>query len=694
MAMSMAPGLSQVLVYEAPYGLNSVNDDMLNQIAVDDLANQISCSWYIGIDSTTDFIFQEMAAQGQSFYIASGDFGAYYFDAFPAQSDPNITVVGGTTLTTSGPGGARTAETVWNWFTSGSGPDASSGGISSTYAIPYWQQAVNMSSNQGSSIWRNMPDVALTADNVLVVSASTSETVGGTSCAAPLWAGFTALINQQGAQNGLPPVGFLNPAIYVAAQSALYPSLFRDITTGNNTNYNGSTKYYAVPGYDLCTGWGTPNGQALINVLAPPDSLILLPRGGVSFAAANDYPLSIESQTLALKNPGTTNINWALGPVPSWLGVSVSHGSISPSQDSFITLAAIGAATNLPPGEYVTNLLLTNLTAGVTHLVPVFLDVFDPLLITPDSGMTVIGPPGGPFDETSETFYLTNFASVPMDWTAQSTSSFFDLSPASGTLQPGASIAVVATLDPSASNILISAQTGNFLFTDLNTTNTQSQPFTLTVGNGGFETGDFSDWTLDGDPYPDNFVAGGFTWDDYVHSGEYAALLGEAGKTASLSQTLPTVAGQLYQVSFFLNNPTGDTPNSFEVIWGGSNLFSQVSVPALEWTEKGFAVFATNAATTLEFVARNDDDVFGLDDISVTPIGSPTFSSAVVSNSSLYISWNAVPGAKYQLQFSTDLISWITSGEPTPATNSIMTVKKTIQRADPQQYYRLYLIAQ
>jgi len=340
MAISMAPGLSQVLVYEAPIGITSVNDDLFNQIAVDDLANQISCSWYYTIDPTTDFIFQEMAAQGQSFFTASGDFGAYYFDTFQAMGDPNITVVGGTTLTTSGAGGAWASETVWNWFTSGEvPPSASSGGISSTYAIPFWQQAVNMSSNQGSSAWRNVPDVSLTGDNVLVVYAETSIIVGGTSCSAPLWAGFTALINQQAAQNGRAPMGLLNPAIYAAAQSALYPSLFHDITTGNNTNYNGSTKFYAVPGYDLCTGWGTPNGQALIDALAPPDSLVVLPRGGLSFAVINGFPVPIESQTLALKTAENTSINWALGPVPSWLGVSVSHGAVSPGVDSFITLA-------------------------------------------------------------------------------------------------------------------------------------------------------------------------------------------------------------------------------------------------------------------------------------------------------------------------------------------------------------------
>jgi hypothetical protein len=694
----MAPGLSQILVYQAPYGLTSVNDDLLNQIAVDDLANQIACCWVYSIDSTTDFIFQEMAAQGQSFFNASGDGGAHYSDPTPQESDPNVTLVGGTTLTTSGPGGAWTAETVWNGFTTGEGTGGSAGGISATYAIPYWQQALNMSSNQGSAVWRNIPDVALTGDDILVI-ADLGETLfgSGTSAATPLWAGLTAMINQQAAQNGRAPVGFLNPAIYGVAQSALYASLFHDITTGNNTNYSGSTNFFAMPGYDLCTGWGTPNGQALINALAPPDSLVLLPRGGLSLAVVNGLSLPIETQTLVLKTALSSTIDWAFGPVPSWLGVSVSHGVISLGQDTFVTLAVADAATNLPPGNYVTNLLVTNLTAGVTQLLPIFLEVFDPLFVTPSSGMAVIGPPGGPFNETSQTYSLTNFAPDPINWTAQSTLPFADLSPASGTLPPGASTNVVFTLNAAASNVLIAAQAGNLLFTDLKTSYTQSLPFTLTVGNGGFETGDFSDWTFDGTPYPTNFVGSVavISWIDYIHRGEYAALLGQSFSTASLSQTLPTVTGQLYQISLFLDNPVGGPMNQFEVKWGGTSLFNQVNVPLIQWTNMQFAVVANSTATTLEFVVRNDPDYFGLDDISVTPIGGPVFSSATVSNNSFVFSWNATPGGAYQLQTTTSFFppQWINVGFPITATNSIMTVKETLQNVQ-ERFYRLRLKAQ
>ncbi len=118
---------------------------------------------------------------------------------------------------------------------------------------------------------RNIPDVALTADNVYVIADSGVEySVGGTSCAAPLWAGFTALVNEQAAIACESPVGFINPAIYAIGEGANYPYCFHDTKTGNNTSGSSPTKFFAVSGYDLCTGWGTPAGQNLIDALFTP----------------------------------------------------------------------------------------------------------------------------------------------------------------------------------------------------------------------------------------------------------------------------------------------------------------------------------------------------------------------------------------------------------------------------------------
>jgi uncharacterized repeat protein (TIGR01451 family) len=267
MAVAMAPGLSQVIVYMAPNPSPWV--DLLSRMASDNLAKQLSCSWGGGSpDPTAEQIFLQMAAQGQSFFDAVGDSDAFVAGDIPFPGDsPNITQVGGTTLSTSGPLGSWVSEKVWNW----GGGIGTCGGISTNYTIPVWQQGVDMTTNQGSTTMRNMPDVALTADNIYIIAdhGMPEPGTGGTSAAAPLWAGFTALINQQAQQGGLAPVGFINPAIYNTCNTPLYGATFHDIVTGDNTSPASSNLFFAVPGYDLCTGWGTPTGTNLINILAP-----------------------------------------------------------------------------------------------------------------------------------------------------------------------------------------------------------------------------------------------------------------------------------------------------------------------------------------------------------------------------------------------------------------------------------------
>ncbi|HEV2437434.1 MAG TPA: S53 family serine peptidase [Verrucomicrobiae bacterium] len=281
MAIAMAPGLSNVIVYEE----SAVNpSSILTRMADDNLASQLSCSWTWtgGPDATIDGLFQQMAAQGQSFFQASGDGDAYTGAAIldnasqtntPVDST-NLTCVGGTTLTMTNNGASWSSETVWNYISQG-GSDAdlgSGGGISTYYAIPYWQTNVSMAANSGSSTFRNIPDVALTADNIFVCY-NNGVTNGqyyflGTSCAAPLWAGFCALVNQQAVAVNGTTVGFLNPALYALANSTNYHACFHDITTGNNIGTGTPGLFNAVAGYDLCSGLGTPNGITLINTLA------------------------------------------------------------------------------------------------------------------------------------------------------------------------------------------------------------------------------------------------------------------------------------------------------------------------------------------------------------------------------------------------------------------------------------------
>lgn len=255
MAMSMAPGLSQIAVYEGSGWTPA--EEILLRIASDNGARQISCSWTWGSDSSADGVLQQFAAQGQSFFTASGDDCAYFGAIDNPADNPYVTSVGGTTLTT-GSGAARISETVWNW-NNGTG---SGGGISTSYSIPPWQRGVGMTRNGGSTYMRNIPDVAMAADDIWVIYGNgRSGAYGGTSAAAPLWAGFAALANQQAASLGRSAIGFANPALYSIGGGVNGPRAFHDIATGDNGGFS------AVTGYDLCTGWGTPGGQALIDLL-------------------------------------------------------------------------------------------------------------------------------------------------------------------------------------------------------------------------------------------------------------------------------------------------------------------------------------------------------------------------------------------------------------------------------------------
>ncbi len=277
MVIAMAPGLNQVNIYEATNGNYT---DLLNEIVSptqgETRPKQISCSFGIGGDTNLQQQLTEMAMLGESFFYASGDGGAPKGGTNSSPQDDNyMTSVGGTELSMNGVGVSWQAEQVWNdQYILGS----SYGAVVTSEPIPAYQRGIDMSLNQGSTVFRNIPDVAMVADYIEVVLTDVFTNgnpskpgdvtrLGGTSAAAPLWAGFTALVNQQAESEGKPSVGFLNPALYEIGQGPLYTSCFHDITVGNSTNANNPTQYFAAQGYDLCTGWGTPVGANLIKAL-------------------------------------------------------------------------------------------------------------------------------------------------------------------------------------------------------------------------------------------------------------------------------------------------------------------------------------------------------------------------------------------------------------------------------------------
>jgi subtilase family serine protease len=254
MAISMAPGLKEVLVY-----VGNSDVSIFNRMAADDSAKQLSCSWGWGDDeSSLDPIFKEMAAQGQSVFVASGDNGSSTpGDVVWPADDPYITSVGGTDLTTKGAGGAWKAEIAWN---------GSAGGPSKNKVpIPSYQRLAGVITklNHGSKTLRNYPDVAAEANTnqYSCYDGICAEGNGGTSYAAPQWAGLIAMANEQLVVHGRPTLGFLNPALYAIGVGTDFDSDFHDLLTGSNG------KYTAVTRYDLVTGWGSPTGPDLINAL-------------------------------------------------------------------------------------------------------------------------------------------------------------------------------------------------------------------------------------------------------------------------------------------------------------------------------------------------------------------------------------------------------------------------------------------
>ena len=255
-ALGMAPGLTKLVMY-----IGSTDPAIFNAMATASPLNaQLSSSWtWFPADPATDNpFFQEFAAQGQNLFQASGDSGAWNStsEIFPAD-DALVTAVGGTDLQTSSAGGPWSSETAWVDGGGGLSPDK--------YSIPSYQTATASGCSACSKTLRNGPDVSANADFTFYVCADqipcTANHFGGTSFAAPMWAGYMALINQQAVANGNPPLGFINPSLYTIGLSANYTTDFHDITSGGNG-------FSATTGYDLATGLGSPNGSGLINALA------------------------------------------------------------------------------------------------------------------------------------------------------------------------------------------------------------------------------------------------------------------------------------------------------------------------------------------------------------------------------------------------------------------------------------------
>jgi subtilase family serine protease len=286
MQLAMAPSIDQIRVYEGPPTWQGSLDTWTAIYDAAATVKVISTSWGYYEEGNPPSAFQfegdtftDMALAGQTVYAATGDHGAYPDQVdYPStlfvqdpSTQPYVTAVGGTLLSTTSPGGAYSSETTWN-----DGTGAGGGGVSAVWTIPSYQSSTLTSPAPAPSgktyslTQRNVPDVSLNSsgDNAYDIYFSGDDGVGwylvaGTSAASPLWAGFTALVNQRRAANGQSAIGFINPDIYTIGVSSAYDTNFHDVSDGSTNNY-----YTAVTGYDDATGWGSFRAAAMMTTLA------------------------------------------------------------------------------------------------------------------------------------------------------------------------------------------------------------------------------------------------------------------------------------------------------------------------------------------------------------------------------------------------------------------------------------------
>ncbi len=318
--------------------------DAISAAVSDNKCGVISISYgYCGASagfysSTLDGYFSQAAAQGQSVFVSSGDDGAagLVFDTFTGKcvsgntpnvsemcADPNVTCVGGTQFDPNYDSKARNTSRVTDtndspeaWNESGIG--ATGGGISSIFAIPSWQSGAGIGGTM-----RVVPDISLGAaldhPGYYVVAFVNGKnlvgTVGGTSLSSPVWAGYSRLIAQVYGGSPSGRLGAMNPRLYDIGYSYGSDSGLIDITAGNN-DFNGVTGYDAGVGYDLATGWGSPDMTAMLisylaggeatvvpaNVSAPPKTEIAN-AGVLTLMNTSSQPLSIDSIAVNVSKP-------------------------------------------------------------------------------------------------------------------------------------------------------------------------------------------------------------------------------------------------------------------------------------------------------------------------------------------------------------------------------------------------------
>ena len=268
----VAPGAAQV-VYFATNTDQGFIDAISQAVHATPTPIAVSISWGQSEDQWSeqsrdamDQAFADGAALGVTVTVAAGDNGSsddpsgqtsVHCD-FPASS-PNALACGGTKLTGNTASFAITSEVVWNELAKNEG--AGGGGVSDVFPVPSYQANAGVPKSASGGTGRGVPDVAGNADPVtgyLIVVGGKQQPIGGTSAVAPLWAGLIARLAQASGKR----FGLLQSMLYAGTTAGTAATGFNDVVEGNNGAYK------AGPGWDACTGLGTPNGAALLTVLS------------------------------------------------------------------------------------------------------------------------------------------------------------------------------------------------------------------------------------------------------------------------------------------------------------------------------------------------------------------------------------------------------------------------------------------
>jgi kumamolisin len=453
---AIAPGATQH-IYIGPNSTQGVNDTY-NKVVTDDTAKVMSTSWGLceaqsgnSELASLDSIFAQGAAQGQAFFSAAGDSGAYDCNDTslavdsPAD-DPHVVGVGGTTLNT-GSGGSYSSESIWaNASDTSRSPEGAGGGggLSTYFSQPSYQSGPGVS-NSYSNGMREVPDVSADADPntgysvyCTVSAAGCSSTsawiaVGGTSAAAPLWTALVADANEYLAGQSKPTFGAASAELYTLFNTSQTYAAYHDITSGNNLHYP------ATSGYDLASGIGSPDAWNLARDAAggtvsnPPTISSFSPTSGpvgtsvtitgTNFTGATAVKFNGTSASYTVGSATSITATVPTGATTGAISVTTSAGTAT-SASSFTVTTSGGSAPTISSFSPTSGAVGASVTITGTNF----------------TGATAVK-----FNGTSATFTVASSSSITTCVPSGATTGAISVTTANGTATSASSFTVTTS---------------------------------------------------------------------------------------------------------------------------------------------------------------------------------------------------------------------------------------------------------